>query len=59
MLLNRKSCSSKMEAFCQQQTGMSLHEYTQQLRDSESQTPETADITAVSAPVDRCVRFYR
>lgn len=29
----------KMEAFCQQQTGMSLHEYTQQLRDSESQTP--------------------
>ena len=30
----------KMEAFCQQQTGMSLHEYTQQLRDSESQTPE-------------------
>ena len=30
----------KMEAFCQQQTGMSLHEYTQQLRDGESQTPE-------------------
>ena len=30
----------KMEIFCQQQTGMSLHEYTQQLRDSESQTPE-------------------
>ena len=30
----------KMEAFCQQQTGMSLHEYAQQLRDSESQTPE-------------------
>ena len=30
----------KMETFCQQQTGMSLHEYTQQLRDSESQTPE-------------------
>ena len=30
----------KMEAFCQQQTGMSLHDYTQQLRDSESQTPE-------------------
>ena len=29
----------KMEAFCQQQTGMSLHEYAQQLRDSESQTP--------------------
>lgn len=30
----------KMEAFCQQQTGMSLHDYTQQLRDSESLTPE-------------------
>ena len=29
----------KMEAFYQQ-TGMSLHDYTQQLRDSESQTPE-------------------
>ena len=29
----------KMEAFCQQQTGMSLHEYAQQLRDSESQAP--------------------
>ena len=30
----------KMEAFCQLQTGMSLHEYAQQLRDSESQTTE-------------------
>ena len=30
----------KMEAFCQQQTGMSLHEYAQQLRDSETQAPE-------------------
>ena len=30
----------KMEAFCQQQTGMSLHEYSRQLRDSETQTPE-------------------
>ena len=30
----------KMEAFCQRQTGMSLHEYARQLRDSESQTPE-------------------
>ena len=30
----------KMGVFCQQQTGMSLHDYTQQLRDSESQTPE-------------------
>ena len=29
----------KMEAFCQQQTGMSLHEYAQQLRESESQAP--------------------
>ena len=30
----------KMEAFCQQQTSMSLHEYAQQLRESGSQTPE-------------------
>ena len=30
----------KMETFCQQQTGMNLHDYTQQLRDGESQTPE-------------------
>ena len=30
----------KMEAFCQQQTGVRLHDYTQQLRDNESQTPE-------------------
>ena len=30
----------KMEAFCQQQTGTSLHEYAQQLRESGSQTPE-------------------
>lgn len=30
----------KMEAFCQQQTGMNLHEYAQQLRDSETQAPE-------------------
>ena len=30
----------KMEAFCQQQTGMSLHEYARQLRESGSQTPE-------------------
>ena len=30
----------KMEAFCQQQTGMSLHEYVRQLRDSETQAPE-------------------
>ena len=29
----------KMEAFCQQQTGMSLHEYAQQLRDSETHAP--------------------
>ena len=29
----------KMDAFCQQQTGMSLHEYAQQLRESESQAP--------------------
>ena len=30
----------KMETFCRQQTGMSLHDYTQQLRDIESQAPE-------------------
>ena len=30
----------KMEAFCQQQTGMNLHEYARQLRDSETQAPE-------------------
>ena len=30
----------KMEAFCQQQSGMNLHEYAQQLRDSETQAPE-------------------
>lgn len=30
----------KMEAFCQQQTGTSLHEYVRQLRDSETQAPE-------------------
>ena len=30
----------KMEAFCQQQTGMSLHEYAQQLRGEQSAAPE-------------------
>ena len=30
----------KMEDYCQQQTGMSLHEYVRQLRDSETQAPE-------------------
>ena len=30
----------KMEDYCQQQTGMSLHEYAQQLQESGSQTPE-------------------
>ena len=30
----------KIEAFCQQQTGMSLHEYARELRESGSQTPE-------------------
>ena len=30
----------KMEDYCQQQTGMSLHEYAQQLQDSETQAPE-------------------
>ncbi|MFR7637696.1 MAG: hypothetical protein ACLUYZ_10220 [Lachnospiraceae bacterium] len=29
----------KMEEFCQQQTGMSLHEYAQQLRDEQSAAP--------------------
>ena len=36
----REVLARKMEAFCQQQTGMSLHEYAQQLRESGSQTPE-------------------
>ena len=31
---------NKVEAFCQQQTGMSLHEYARQLRGSETQAPE-------------------
>ena len=31
----------KMEAFCQQQTGMSLHEYAQQLREEQGQTSQT------------------
>ena len=30
----------KMEAFCQQQTGMSLCEYAQQLREEQAQTSE-------------------
>ena len=30
----------KMEDYCQQQTGMRLHEYARQLRESGSQTPE-------------------
>ena len=30
----------KMEAFCQQQTGMSLHKYAQQLREEQSAAPE-------------------
>ena len=30
----------KMEAFCQQQTGMSLREYAQQLREEQTQTSE-------------------
>ena len=30
----------KMEEFCQQQTGMSLHEYAQQLRDEQGAAPE-------------------
>ena len=30
----------KMEEFCQQQTGMTLHEYAQQLRDEQSTAPE-------------------
>ncbi len=30
----------KMEEFCQQQTGMSLHEYAQQLHDERSAAPE-------------------
>lgn len=30
----------KMEAFCQQQTGMSLHEYTQQFQEEPGPTPQ-------------------
>ena len=30
----------KMEDFCEQQTGMNLHEYAQQLRDEQSAAPE-------------------
>lgn len=30
----------KMENFCEQQTGMNLHEYAQQLRDEQSAAPE-------------------
>ena len=36
----REVLARKMEAFCQQQTGMNLHEYARQLRESGSQTPE-------------------
>ena len=35
----------KMEDYCQQQTGMSLHEYARQLRESGSQTPEMTDVS--------------
>ena len=31
----------KMEAYCQQQNGMSLHEYAQQLREEQGQTSQT------------------
>ena len=31
----------KMEAFCQQQTGMSLHEYARQLREEQGQASQT------------------
>ena len=30
----------RMDEFCQQQTGMSLHDYTKQLREEQTQTPE-------------------
>ena len=30
----------KMEAFCQQQTGMSLHEYAQQFQEEPGPTPQ-------------------
>ena len=30
----------KMEEFCQQQTGMSLREYAQQLHEEQMQAPE-------------------
>ena len=35
----REDWEARVAKVCQQQTGMSLHEYAQQLRDSESQTP--------------------
>ena len=41
----------KMGVFCQQQTGMSLHDYTQQLRDSESQTPEMQGAVKIYAQI--------
>ena len=37
----REVLARKMEAFCQQQTGMSLHEYAQQLREELGQASQT------------------
>lgn len=36
----------KMEEFCQQQTGMSLHEYAQRFREEQSAEPEIKDLPA-------------
>ena len=40
LLFGELPTAAQLEAFCQQQTGMSLHEYARQLRDSETQAPE-------------------
>ena len=36
----------KMEEFCQQQTGMGLREYAQQIRDEQNAAPETEEQSA-------------
>ena len=36
----REVLARKMDAFCQEQTGMSLREYTQQLHEEQAQTSE-------------------
>ena len=36
----------KMEEFCQQQTGMGLREYAQQIREEQNAAPETEERSA-------------